>query len=75
MRVLVYTADGEDERELQVVYTAFQRLIRRAQEVAVTEVVGQPALFEAHCKERAKKPGKLFNSCIDQTTFRAYIGY
>ena len=53
-------------------HEAFKQLIRKAQEVAVTEVVGQPALFEAHRKEAGKKPSKPFNSCMDPTTFRAY---
>ncbi|KFX88242.1 hypothetical protein V490_07759 [Pseudogymnoascus sp. VKM F-3557] len=35
---------------LQVLHTAFPRLIKRAREVTVAEVVGQPALFETHHK-------------------------
>jgi hypothetical protein len=37
--------------------------------------VGQPALFEAHRKERGVKPSKPFNSRMDKTTFRAYTGH
>ena len=37
--------------------------------------MGQLALFEAHRKERAAKPSKPFNSCMDKTTFRTYTGH
>jgi hypothetical protein len=72
---LVRLADGEYEAELGVIHGAFRQLIRKAQQVAVTEVVGQPALFEAHRKVRAVKPSKPFNSRMDKTTFRAYTGH
>ena len=75
LRALVRPADGEDEAELSVIHRALRQLIRKAQQVAVTEVVGQPALFEAHRKERAAKPSKPFNSRMDKTTFRTYTGH
>jgi hypothetical protein len=43
--------------------------------VAVMEVVGLLALFKAHRKEGGRKPSKPFNSRMDLTTFRAYVGH
>ena len=63
---------GEDEPELGAIYQAFYRLIYSAQKVAVTDVIGQPALFEVHRKEPNKKPKKPFNSRMDRTTFKQY---
>ena len=47
-------------------------MIYSAQKVAVTDVIGQPALFEVHRKEPNKKPKKPFNSRMDRTTFKQY---
>jgi hypothetical protein len=69
LRSLVRAVDGEDEAELGVIHSPFRQLIRKAQ-----QAVGQPALFEAHRKERGVKPSKPFNSRMDKTTFRAYTG-
>jgi superfamily II DNA helicase RecQ len=60
---------------LVVIHQAFHQLIRHAQKHAVSDVVGQAALFEAHRKEQGKKPTKPFNSRMDKTTFRQYTGY
>jgi hypothetical protein len=56
-----------------VVHTAFPRLIKRTQEVAVAEVLGQLALFETHRKEQGKKLGTPFNSRMNRTRFGAYV--
>lgn len=71
LRNLIRPAE-ENEEALQQIHCAFERLIYSAQAVAVTDVIGQPALFEAHRKESCKKPGKPFNSRMDKTTFRQY---
>ena len=74
LRELVRPVDKEEEPELELIHQAFDRLIRAAQEVAVTEVVGQAALFEANRKEHDKKASKPFNSRMDKTTFKQYTG-
>lgn len=72
LRALVAPLEQEGEAELRVIHRAFQLLIREAQKNAVTDVVGQAALFEAHRKEAGTKAKKPFNSRMDKTTFREY---
>ena len=71
MRDLVRPAD-ENEPELQAIHEAFRRLIKASIRVAVTDIVGQATLFEAHRKEASKKATKPFNSRMDKTTFKVY---
>jgi superfamily II DNA helicase RecQ len=75
LRALIKPVNAEREPELVVIHRAFHQLIRQAQKNAVSDVVGRAALFEAHRKEPSKKPGKLFNSRMDKTTFRQYTLY
>ncbi|KAH8581459.1 hypothetical protein B0O99DRAFT_696828 [Bisporella sp. PMI_857] len=71
MRDLVRPA-ADNKLELKAIHEAFRSIIRGARKVAVTEVIGQAALFEAHRKKPGTKPKKLFNSRIDKTTFKQY---
>lgn len=72
LRKLVGLVDRKGEARLGVLHDAFDQLIRDAQQTAVTNVVGQAALFEANRKERGKKARRPFNSKMDPTTFRNY---
>jgi hypothetical protein len=74
LRDLVRPVDEQDDAELSVIHVAFDGMIRAAQQIAVTEVVGQAALFEAHRKEVDKKPDKPFHSGLSKGAFKAYTG-
>jgi hypothetical protein len=71
LRALVRPVEAE-EPVLEAIHEAFRRLIRRAQETGVVEVLGQAALFEAERKDIKKKATKPFNSRMDKTTFQQY---
>ncbi|KAL5318131.1 hypothetical protein ACEPPN_013189 [Leptodophora sp. 'Broadleaf-Isolate-01'] len=75
LRALVRSVELEKEPELVVIHHAFQQLIREAQKNAVSDVVGQAALFEARRKEQGKKSKEPFNSRMDKTTFWQYTLY
>ena len=65
---------GDDEPELQTLCKAFEWMIQDAQYHAVREVIGQAALFEAHKKEVNKEPNMPFDSWMDITTIKSYVG-
>jgi hypothetical protein len=63
---------GDDEPELQVLYTAFDWMIQDAQYTTVQEVIGQAALFEVNKKEAEQETQMPFESWMDATTVRSY---
>jgi superfamily II DNA helicase RecQ len=63
---------GDDEPELQVLYKAFDWMIQGAQFTAVSEIVGETALFEVNKKEAKVETQMPFDSWMDITTVRSY---
>src|SRR5438045_882080 len=62
----------DEEPDLQILCKAFNWMVQNAQYIAVQEVVGQAALFEANRKESNVEPNRPFDSWMDITTIKNY---
>ena len=72
MRDLVRPADEHDDPELSIIHGAFNKLIRAAQKVAVTDVVGQAACSRLIGRKWVRSRVKPFNSRLSKSAFKAY---
>lgn len=65
--------DSTDDRQLQHIHDAFERLVSRARAVATPEAVSWNALFEVNRKELNKERSKPFHARFKAKTQTAYI--